>query len=276
MIILASRKAPVLFVNVSEKAGPCRVSFAQESYAYRSFLLHRVRGAGSMTTISSYLSVSTNIDKWRAIAAKKPDVQLETNYYKAHISKITSVDAFLKDRRLLNYALHAFGLGDKMQAIGMMRRVLEQGVDKPNALARTLNDRRILEFAKAFDFVGKGAASLGTTESINNVVGRYVDDAMRSSQGQQNAAVELALYFRENAPRLTSVYGLLADKKLLEVVQTALDLSPRMSSQQIDTQARLLKAKVNVADFADSKKLERFLARFATMYDVKHVSDPKP
>jgi hypothetical protein len=54
-----------------------------------------------MTTISSYLSVSTNIDKWRAIAAKKPDVQLETSYYKAHISKITSVDAFLKDRRLL-------------------------------------------------------------------------------------------------------------------------------------------------------------------------------
>jgi hypothetical protein len=38
-----------------------------------------VRGAGSMTTISSYLSVSTNIDKWRAIAAKKPDVQLETS-----------------------------------------------------------------------------------------------------------------------------------------------------------------------------------------------------
>ena len=57
-------------------------------------------------------------------------------------------------------------------------------------------------------------------------------------------------------------------------MQTALDLSPRMSSQQIDTQARLLKAKVNIADFADSKKLEHFLASFATMYDVKHVSDP--
>ena len=227
-----------------------------------------------MTTISSYLSVSTNIDKWRAIAAKKPDVQLETGYYKANIAKITSIDAFIKNRRLFNYALRAFGLGDKTQATGMMRRVLEQGVDKPNALARTLSDRRILEFARAFDFVGKGAASFATAESVNNVVGRYVDDAMRSSQGQQNAGVELALYFRENAPRLTSVYGLLADKKLLEVVQTALDLSPRMSSQQIDTQARLLRAKVNIADFADIKKLERFLARFATMYDVKHLNDP--
>lgn len=227
-----------------------------------------------MTTISTYLSVSTNIDKWRMIAAKKPDVQLETSYYKAHISKITSIDAFLKDRRLFNYALRAFGLGDRTQAIGMMRRVLEQGVDKSNALARTLNDRRILEFAKAFDFAGKGAASLAAPASINDVVSRYIDDAMRSSQGQQNAGVELALYFRENAPRLTSIYGLLADKKLLEVVQTALDLSPRMSSQQIDTQARLLKAKVNLADFTDSKKLERFLARFATMYDVKNASDP--
>lgn len=227
-----------------------------------------------MTTISTYLSVSTNIDKWRAIAAKKPDVHLETSYYKAHISKITSIDAFIKDRRLFNYALRAYGLGDRTQAIGMMRRVLEQGVDKSNALARTLNDRRMLEFAKAFDFMGKGAASISTDASIQDVVSRYIDDAMRSSQGQQNAGVELALYFRDNAPKLTSIYGLLADKKLLEVVQTALDLSPRMSSQQIDTQARLLKTKVNLADFADSKKLERFLARFSTMYDYKHANDP--
>lgn len=226
-----------------------------------------------MTTLSAYLSVTTNIDRWRQITAKNPDVRVETQYFKERFSKIASIDAFIRDRRLFVYALRAFGLGDKSQATALMRRVLEQGVDRPNALARTLNDRRMLDFAKAFDFVGKGAAALTTAESIEGVVGRYVDEAMRAAQGRQNAGVELALYFRDKAPKLTSIYGLLADKKLLEVVQTALDLSPRMSSQQIDTQARLLKAKITLSDFTDPHKLDRFLSRFASMYDLKHAND---
>ena len=226
-----------------------------------------------MTTLSTYLSVTTNVDRWRQITAKNPDVQVETRYFKERFPKIVSIDAFIKERRLFAYALRAFGLDDKMQATALMRRVLEQGVDRPDALARTLNDRRVLDFAKAFDFVGKGAAPLTTSESIEGIVGRYVDEAMRAAQGRQNAGVELALYFRDKSPKLTSIYGLLADKKLLEVVQTALDLSPRMSSQQIDTQARLLKAKINISDFTDPHKLERFLSRFASMYDLNHVND---
>jgi hypothetical protein len=226
-----------------------------------------------MTTLSTYLSVTTNIDRWRQITTKNSDVQVETRYFKERFAKILSIDAFIKDRRLFAYALRAFGLDDKLQATALMRRVLEQGVNKPNALAHTLNDRRMLDFAKAFDFVGKGAAALTTSENIEVVVGRYVDEAMRTTQGRQNPGVELALYFRDKAPKLTSIYGLLADKKLLEVVQTALDLSPRMSSQQIDTQARLLKAKISLSDFTDPQKLARFLSRFASMYDLKHTND---
>lgn len=227
-----------------------------------------------MTTLSAYLSVSTHIDRWRRITAKNPDVQIETRYFKDRFPKIASIDAFIRDRRLFTYALRAFGLGDRTQATALMRRVLEQGVDRPEALARTLNDRRILDFARAFDFVGKGVATLARPDNIDAVVARYIDDAMRAAQGQQNPGVELALYFRDKAPRLTSVYGLLADRKLLEVVQTALDLSPRMSSQQIDTQARLLKAKIKIADLNDPQKCERLLARFATMYDAKHLNEP--
>lgn len=226
-----------------------------------------------MTTLSTYLSVTTNIDRWRQITAKNPDVQVETRYFRDRFPKIAAIDAFIKDRRLLAYALRAFGLGDRIQATALMRRVLEQGVDRPEALARTLNDRRVLEFARAFDFRGKGAGMLTRPDSVNAIVDRYVDNALRESQGRQNAGVELALYFRDNAPKLTSIYGLLADKKLLEVVQTALDLSSRMSAQQIDTQARLLKAKIAIPDFADPLKLERFLARFASMYDLKHINE---
>ena len=168
-----------------------------------------------MTTLSTYLSVSKNIERWRQVTLKNPDVQIETQYYRSRFPKISSIDDFIKDRRLFAYALRAFGLGDRIQATALMRRALEQGVDKPDALARKLNDLGVLDFAKTFDFKGKGVAMLTRPDSIKAVVDRYVDEAMRASQGRQNAGVELALYFRENAPKLTSVYGLLSDKKLL-------------------------------------------------------------
>lgn len=222
-----------------------------------------------MTTINSYLTVARNLDRWRTIAAKTPDVANETKYFKAKLGKATSIEALLKDPRLFNYAMKAFGLGDRTYAIGLMRKVLEQGVTDPKALATTLNDSNIRAFAKAFDYKG-GNAAVGSDSFAQGVVDRYVEQAMEAQQGARNAGVGLALYFRTRAPQVTSVYSVLADKKLLQVVQTALDIAPASSAQPIDTQARLLKARLNIADFQDPKKLDRFISRFAAAYDMKN------
>jgi hypothetical protein len=222
-----------------------------------------------MTTIASYLTVANDLTRWRTIASKTPDVALETKYFQANIGKATSIDALLKDRRLFNYAMKAFGLGDRTYAVGLMRKVLQQGVTDPKALANTLNDPNILAFAKAFDYAGKGSAVPSSTLS-DTITGQYVEQALQTQQGQTNQGVQLALYFKQHAPSITSIYGVLADKNILQVVQTALDISPDTSRQNIDTQARLLKSKVNVADFQDPAKLTKFISRFAAMYDMKN------
>lgn len=222
-----------------------------------------------MTTISAYLTVARNLDRWRDIAAKTPDVANDTRYFKANIAKATTIEALLKDRRLFNYAMKAFGLGDRAYAIGLMRKVLEQGVVDPKALANTLSDANIRAFARTFDYKG-GNAAVGSESFQKSVTDRYIEQALETQQGARNPGVELALYFRERAPQVTSVYGVLADRKLLQVVQTALDISPNSSTQPIDTQARLLKAKLKLADFQDAKKLDGFIARFAAAYDMKN------
>jgi hypothetical protein len=223
-----------------------------------------------VTTLGSYLTVANDLARWRAVAAKTPEVAADTKYFQANISKATSIDALLKDRRLFNYAMKAFGLGDRTYAIGLMRKTLEQGVDDSGALANTLRDPNILAFAQAFDYAGKGDA-VASQSLADTVTGRYVEQAMQAGQGKQNPGVELALYFREHAPQLTSVYGVLADKKLLQVVQTALGISSKTSAQPIDTQARLLKTKLNMDDFKDARKLDAFIARFSAMYDLQNA-----
>lgn len=225
-----------------------------------------------MTTLSSYLLVANNMDKWKSITSSAPEVKTATGYFQKSIGKVHSAEELLKDRRLFNYAMTAFGLGDKTYAVGLMRKVLEQGVSSSKALANTLHDPNILAFARAFNFAGNGAETTASSGLVSNVVGRYVENSLETKQGEANPGVKLALYFQRNAPNVTSIYGVLADKNLLTVVQTALGISPNTSAQPIDTQAKLLKAQVKIEDFKDPKKLAQFIARFAAMYDAGAAS----
>ena len=128
--------------------------------------------------------------------------------------------------RLFSYAMNAYGLGDMTYAKGIMQKVLEQGTGSQSNLAYTLNNPQILAFAKAFDFADNGTSTTSTTAVQTGVVNNYITQTLDANQGQSDPGVQLALYFQQNAPSITSVYQILADKNLLSVVQTALGISP--------------------------------------------------
>lgn len=221
-----------------------------------------------MSTISTYQQISSNLTKWQGIEAKKPEVAVATKYFEDNIGKVKSADDLINNPRLFNYAMTAFGLGDRTYAKGLMKQVLQQGVTSSTALANKLNDPNIQAFARAFDFVDNGASTTTSSALVSSVVSRYTENALETDQGQQNPGVQLALYFKQKASSVTSVYGILADKNLLTVVQTALGISPLTRAEPVDTQYRLLSQKLNVKDFQDPKKLDAFISRFAAMYDA--------
>ena len=224
------------------------------------------------TTLSSYLSIANDLTKWRTITAKSPAVALQTTYFKANIGKVRTIDDLMKNTRLFNFAMTAFGLSDKIGAKALMRKVLEQGATNSRALANTLNDPRILAFARTFDFATHGQDTTARPEVQTDVVSKYVEQTLETNQKNQNPGVELAMYFRRQAPNVSNMFGVLADKKLLTVIQTALGISPLTSAQNIDVQARLLSAKLKLSDFQDPKKLNAFIARFGAMYDSSAMS----
>ena len=79
--------------------------------------------------------------------------------------------------------------------------------------------------------------------------------------------MQLALYFTREAPTITSLYGLLADKNLLKVVQTAFGL-PTSASADIDAQERTLSNYVSVADLQNPAKVQQIAERFTAQYDA--------
>jgi Protein of unknown function (DUF1217) len=219
------------------------------------------------TTTSSYLTVSQNLPKMLAMTAANPVVKNATAYYTANIGSVTSVKAFVGNYRLLSYALNAYGLGDQINSKALITQVLQGGVTNPKSLANTLPQWKA--FATDFSFLTSGASS-ASAAAVKTTESSYVEQQMETNEGQQDVGVQLALYFNRVAPNVTSSYGILADKNLLQVVETIFGLPTAFSSENIDVQANALSKLFKISDLQNPAKLQQLTERFTAAYDITY------
>jgi hypothetical protein len=220
------------------------------------------------TTTSAYLTVVQNLPRMQAMTADQPTVKTASAYYAANIGKVTSIDQFVGNYRLLSYALDAYGLGDQINSTALIKQVLEGGVTNPKALANTLPQWKA--FATAFNFTGAGASSISTSTAIKDTQSEYVEQTLENNEGQQDVGVQLAMYFNRVAPSVTSSYGILADQNLLEVVETIFGLPTAFSSENIDVQAKAVSKLLPISDLKNPAKLKELTERFTAAYDMTY------
>ncbi len=220
------------------------------------------------STFTSYSLIARDLQRSETVLRRQPMIQRESEYYLAKIGSVKTVDAFVSDRRLLTFAMSAFGLQDMAYAKAFIRKVLNEGQDAQDAFVNRLADKRYLEFAKTFDFKNYGAATTAFDSVQKGVVDKYVRQSLETQAGSDNEGVRLALYFQRNAAKLTSVTEILADRALNEVVKTALRLPDVFSLVNIDKQIQTLESRIDLADFKNPAKLNQFLKRFTTLWDV--------
>ena len=217
------------------------------------------------STTTAYLAVSQNLSRYQAMTAAEPAVKTATAYYDANIGSVTSIQDLVGNYRLLSYALDAYGLGDQINAKGLITKVLEGGVSNPKSLANTLGDPRWKAFAAAFNF--SGGASPSSASSVQTTTSGYDEQQLESDQGAQDVGVQLALYFQRVAPTVTSEYGILADPNLLEVAATIMGISPSAAG---DLQPQTLSELMPLSDLQDPAKLQQLTERFTAMYDYTY------
>jgi hypothetical protein len=220
----------------------------------------------------SYRLLSADLTKSLSRTAAKTDVARESKYYQDNIGKVKTIDDFLSNKRLYNFAMKAFGLQDMAYATGFMKKVLKEGVTDKASFANKLSDTKYKDFATTFDFAAKGADATSADAVKQPVVDKYVRQTMEEDAGSQDEGVRLALYFQRQAPNVKNAYNLLGDKALLQVTQTALGFSPYMSLANIDKQAQMITSKLNIKDLQDPAKLQKFINRFTANWDVQNAS----
>lgn len=221
-----------------------------------------------MTTVTDYQQISRNLDKSIGRIATRADVKRESEYYLSHITKVTSADELMKDDRLFNFAMTAFGLKDMIYGKAFMKKVLKEGIDGTKAFAVQLSDPRFREFAETFNFARYGKAATAFTRAQQGTVDKFLRITLEDEAGKTDEGVRLALYFKRKAPGITSVYGLMGDAALYKVVQAALGLPSAASNLDVDKQAAFIKSKIDIDKIKDGTGIDAFLSKFTARWQM--------
>jgi uncharacterized protein DUF1217 len=184
-----------------------------------------------LTTLASYRIINEDLTRSLSTTAARPQVARETSHYLANIDSVKSIDDFMADDQLFNYAMKAYGLEDMSYAKAFMRKVLESDLSDTSSFANQLSDKRYLEFAKAFNFLPSGSVDVGQTTAQDSAS----EDAMIGLYSQQRtekgaaAAVEAA-YYKSRIANITNVDDLLSDQRLFSYALTAFEINPNHAS----------------------------------------------
>lgn len=211
------------------------------------------------------------------IAGLDPDsayVQQETAYYRANIGKVTSIEALMSNGRLLTYAMAAYGLDSATENLDYIEELLAGGVRDTNSPANKEEDKRYTGFVAAFDFEGLGEKATTLARAQQPSIDKYLRQTLEENAGDENEGVRLALYFERKAATLTNFYEILADPALAEVVRTALGLPDAFAQADIDRQVKLFEERLDIEDFTDPERLEKFLTRFTSMWEIENPTAP--
>lgn len=219
-------------------------------------------------TVTSYQQIAKNIDRSLNTIAKRADVKKDSEYFLANIRGVKSAEEFLKNDRLYNYAMTAFGLKDMIYGKAFMRKVLTEGIDGPKSFAVQLADPRFKEFAEAFNFNRYGNTATAFDRAQQGTIDRYARIQLEADAGKTDEGLRLALYFQRKAPAVTSIFGLMGDPALYKVAQTALGLPSAYSNTDIDKQAAFIGTRLDVAHLKDPAKLDKFIVRFAAQWQA--------
>ncbi|WP_243374078.1 DUF1217 domain-containing protein [Microvirga solisilvae] len=225
-----------------------------------------------VSTATRYQIISTNMARTKTQIQNDPIVKRETDYYNATIKTIKTVDDFVKNDRVFKYAMKAYGLEDMAYAKAFMKKMLNEGVASPLSMANKMTNPLYKAFARAFDFVGKGAAATSAASATTETVQKYIQQTLETQEGRANQGVQLALYFKRKASSVTKPMEILADRALLKFMQTTFSIPEASSRADLDIQVRNLEKVLNVKDFQDPKKVDKLIQRFSAMWDMNNAA----
>ncbi|RVA03098.1 DUF1217 domain-containing protein [Mesorhizobium sp. M7A.F.Ca.US.001.02.1.1] len=225
-----------------------------------------------LNTFTSYQLITRDISKSIDRIEQQPVVDRDTKYYLDNITKVKSIDDFVKNDRLFKYAMKAYGLEDMAYAKAFMVKALKEGVSDPNSFANKLTDKRYAEFVRAFNFAANGTSTTVYNKAQQLVTSNYALQVQigASQKGLPYYQSETA-YYVTNIAKVKSVDDLMGDSRLLTYAMAAFGLDA--ATEPAATVKAMLEGGVSDPDSPANKLPDKSYAKFVAAFDFAQYGD---
>lgn len=219
--------------------------------------------------------------------ANQVQTRREEAYFRDRIPEVSSAEQLVADPRLMRIALTAFGLEGDLPNKYFIRRVLEDGTLKPEALANRLADKRYAALSKAFGFGDFSVPRTRISDFSDKILSRYQEKAFQSAVGTQNADFRLALnaetqladLANSTASEASKWFTVLGSPPLRQVFEKAFGLPGAFAGIDIDKQVDILQERArgvfgdqSVSQFSSEEKMEKLVRLFIVRSEVSALA----
>lgn len=216
----------------------------------------------------SFLIRSREAQKAAFVASAS--VQRDEAYFREKIGGVSTAQALVADRRLVSVALAAFGLEADIDNRYFLRKVLEDGTLKSDALGNKLADKRYLEFSKAFGFGDYATPRTVLSDFADTILASYETRRFEAAVGAQDNSMRLALNAERELGALArravsddaKWFHVMGLPPLREVFQTAFGLPASFAALDLDRQMDALRNRAErvlgsseISQFSDPERI---------------------
>lgn len=223
----------------------------------------------------SYLKKTADAQIARLSASA--EVRREEAYFREKIASVGNAETLVSNRRLLKVALGAYGLEADLPNRYFIRKVLEEGTLRADALSTKLADKTYAALSAQFGFGDYTTPRTRLSDFPDKILDRYRRIEFEESVGEQDQNLRLALTADRKLSELaarsssekTKWYSILGDPALRRVLETAFGLPKAFGTLDLDQQLATMQAKTTTvfgfsdpARFSAAEDRDRLIRQF--------------
>ncbi|NEI73810.1 DUF1217 domain-containing protein [Rhizobium lusitanum] len=232
----------------------------------------------SQTSINSFISAYSKAKTFGLTGEMRDkavkDAKDAATEFSKSIAKIENVEELLSDKKLTEFILVANNIDPKTVDKNALKKAFAADPEDAKGFLNTPAGQQFKAMVNVFNFDAKGNLTTAKIESGQNKGARlatndlYLHQSLETQEGASNEGVRLALYFQRKASQVNSVYDIMSDPALYNVIKTTYSLPTSMSNMDVTRQAKMLEKLFPIKDLHDAGKVDHLLKRFSAVYDA--------
>ncbi|WP_395450333.1 DUF1217 domain-containing protein [Aminobacter sp. UC22_36] len=221
-----------------------------------------------INTYTSYHLIARDLGKALGRVEDQPTVERDTEYYLKNITKVKSVDEFVKNERLFRYAMKAHGLENMTYAKAFIAKALKEGVANKDSFANKLSDKRYAEFVKSFNFAELGDKATVFNKAQQGAVDKYLAQVKLGGVDPKSPAVQQEVkYYLDNIVKVKSAKDLMADTRLYTFAMKAFAIEASIPNKEM--MEKVLAGGVRDPKSFANQMTDKRYAAFASTYNFE-------